>query len=305
MGAIYDILGKSTDADWLALRKTGIGASEMSVLLGVNPWKSEIELWGEKTGRVEAPDLSDVESVRWGQLLEPVVLEEYRRRADRAVRASGELLRSCAHPWALATLDGETCGREDAGWWPLEAKTTSAFRADDWEDGPPEMYRVQVHHQMLVTGAPRATIVCLLGGQRMVWQDIERDEQLVRKIVARGSEFWARVQSGEPPSPDGSASAKRALAGLYPEDDGATVELPDELDPVVEELLELKARGKDIEARITAAENRIKAAIGDAQRGVLPSGMAVSWKLQHRDEHVVKASSFRVLRTHKPKARAA
>ena len=72
---------------------------------------------------------------------------------------------------------------------------------------------------MLVTGAPKATIACLLGGQRLVWCDVERDEETIRRIIYHGERFWRAVQERTPPAPDGTESAKRALeiaaAGRY------------------------------------------------------------------------------------------
>jgi hypothetical protein len=53
---------------------------------------------------------------------------------------------------------------------------------------------------------------------------------------------------------------------------------------------------KEAEARKLAAENLIKAAIGEASFGDLPDGARYSWKQQSRKECVVAASTFRVLR---------
>ena len=45
--------------EWLKERKKGIGASEASCIIGVNPWKTNVELWQEKTGQREAEDIGD------------------------------------------------------------------------------------------------------------------------------------------------------------------------------------------------------------------------------------------------------
>ena len=37
--------------DWLAVRKHGIGSSDAAAAVGLNPYKSQLELWLEKTGR--------------------------------------------------------------------------------------------------------------------------------------------------------------------------------------------------------------------------------------------------------------
>ncbi|MGE8099101.1 lambda-exonuclease family protein [Pseudomonas fluorescens] len=60
--------------DWLAVRKQGIGSSDAGVAVGLNPYKSQLELWMEKTGRdttLPKADPHDEESpMYWGNVLE-------------------------------------------------------------------------------------------------------------------------------------------------------------------------------------------------------------------------------------------
>lgn len=64
-------------ADWLEVRRTGIGGSDAAAAVGLNPYKSQLELWLEKTGRdaeLPKPDPNDTtEPIYWGTLLEPIV----------------------------------------------------------------------------------------------------------------------------------------------------------------------------------------------------------------------------------------
>ena len=53
--------------EWLKERKKGIGASEASCIIGVNPWKTNVELWQEKTGQREAEDIGDKDCVMYGK----------------------------------------------------------------------------------------------------------------------------------------------------------------------------------------------------------------------------------------------
>jgi putative phage-type endonuclease len=289
----------TTAPGWLAARLTGIGASEIASVLGESPWKSALELWGEKTGSIASADLSGSEAVEWGHRLEPVILVAYAERSGRAAAPSGELLRCEQHPWALVTLDGVTSDGEAS--WPLEIKAVGAARGDEWADGPPAHYRLQLQHQMLVTGAQRATIAALIGGQKLVWADVARDEQTIRRIVYHGERFWRLVEAGTPPEPDGSESAKRALLRLSPQDDGSTIALPGDLIDVLDELEEIKSVLSKLEAAKLEHENRLRAALGAATRGVLADGRAVSWKSQTMPERVLRASTTRVLRIHKAK----
>lgn len=299
---VYEVICDAHDSDWLARRLSGIGASEIAAVLGVSSFKSRYALYQEKIGAIEPPDLSDVERIDWGKRLEPLIIDAYQDRTGRPVRHSGKLLRSKRYPWALCTLDGETTEQPRPWWWPLEIKTTGAFMASDWVDGAPEIYDLQVHQQMLVTGAEVATVACLVGGQKLVWCDVERNEETIRRIVYHGERFWADVQERQEPPPDASASTREAMRRLYPEDNGETVVLDDEIETLVRELAELKDEKKLVEADIEEREARIKAALGEAQRGVFPaSDWAVSWKAFQRKGYTVQPSVSRRFLIHAPK----
>lgn len=302
----YEILCDTDEEPaWLSARFAGIGASEIGSVVGMDQRSSPFKLYQEKTGAVAPDDLSDVEAVRWGHRLEPVIAEDFRERTGRIV-ARGRarkycVLRSKEHPWALASLDFWT-GPSNHDLWPLEVKNANAYRAEDWLNGTPEYYVAQLHQQMLVTGSRRATSAVLIGGSQLAWCDVERDENLIRKIIFNGSRFWDLVQRREPPPIDGSVATKNTLSRLYPQSNAQAVVLPATMEDEVYEWRRLKETEKVAAARITELENSIKNALGEAERGIIIStGDAVSWKTQHVREHVVKAGTKRPLLFHQSK----
>lgn len=299
--AAYEMLcdQDANEQVWLAWRLTGIGASEISTVLGINKWNSALGLYAEKIGELPPLDLSDNEAVWWGKELEPLVVKRYKKMTGRGVQPAHWLLRSKEHPWALCTLDAWLLDSEGPMIdfkAPLELKTTSAFKAEEWADGPPEIYYAQVQQQLLVTGYPFASIACLLGGQKLVWCDVQRDEQYIRKIIYQGARFWQQVQDRTPPEPDSSRASLEALNRLYATPTEQIVELPADLQDEVDVLMNLKEAKKNAEESITGIENKIKAALGNASVGYFPDRSGFSWKLQRRPEHTVKASEFRQLR---------
>ena len=52
--------------EWLEERKKGIGGSDVACILGMSPYKSNVELWEEKVGIREAEDISEKEYVKNG-----------------------------------------------------------------------------------------------------------------------------------------------------------------------------------------------------------------------------------------------
>ena len=53
------VIDNADHAAWLKARGYGIGGSDASAILGMNPYKSNIELFEEKTGRLLPEDISD------------------------------------------------------------------------------------------------------------------------------------------------------------------------------------------------------------------------------------------------------
>jgi len=49
---------------WLEARKQGIGGSDAPTVAGINPWKSPVELYMEKTGEIEPQEAG--EKAYWG-----------------------------------------------------------------------------------------------------------------------------------------------------------------------------------------------------------------------------------------------
>lgn len=301
----YLVLCDTNDEqEWLATRSQGVGASEIGAIIGMDHRSSPLKLFYEKTGAVEPDDLGEIEAIKWGHRLEAVIAQAFEEETGRPVVRGRErkysVLQSQAHPWALASLDFWT--GEGGELWPLEIKNVNAFRAEDWVDGTPEYYLAQLQQQMLVTGAKRGTSAALIGGNRLIWCDIDRDEALIRKITFHGSLFWERIKQNTPPEPDGSEATLAVLKKLHPQDDGNTIELPMALAETVDEWRQVKGEIKVLEARETLLGNRLRAALGDAQNGVFPTGDRVSWKTQQVKEHTVKAGSKRPLLYHPSKA---
>jgi putative phage-type endonuclease len=305
----YDVLCDTDNHDeWLAVRGSGIGASEIGAVLGlpgIAHRSSPLKVYCEKTGAVEPNDLSDVEAIEWGHTMEPVIAERYAARTGRPALTgrSGryQVLRSKEHPWATCSLDFWTRADAMAPFHPLEIKKVSAFLAEDWLNGTPDYYHAQVQQQILVTGAAMATSACCIGGSRLAWCDVPRDEEMIRKIIYHGSRMWQRIQDRDPPEPDGSEATRKTLHRLFDQDDGSTVVLPAVLEPTVYEWRDVKAQIKALEEREKLLANQIKATLGDAQQGVFPAGGRVSWKTQQVREHTVKAGTKRPLLFHPPK----
>lgn len=268
----FDVVCSTDDrGEWLRERTGGIGASEMAAVMGLYKYSSALEVYARKIGAFD-PTNDDVgEPAYWGTQLEDLVVREFAKRTGKTVVRQQHLLRSTTYPWALSTLDAAVFPEAV----PVEAKTASAYLLDDWTDGTPLYYRIQCHQQMLVTGTERVYAACLVGGQKFIWDVIERDESLISQIIDAGTRFWRCVQEQVPPAPDGSESAERALAALVssrvesidarPVLDASLVSVGSQLEQVQLDLRALNAGVKDLTKKRNELQQQIRLAMNGSK----------------------------------------
>jgi putative phage-type endonuclease len=269
--------------DWLAVRKKGIGSSDAAAAVGLNPYKSQLELWLEKTGRdssLPKLDPNDEESpAYWGNVLEPIVAWHYSKRSGNRVRRINAVLQhpDPKLPWMLANIDREVIGADDVQ--ILECKTAGINGARLWKEGVPEYVQLQVMHQLAVTGKQAAEVAVLLGGQHLEIHRIERDESMIARLIDLERLFWDYVVSDTPPPADGTASAEAALRCLYPEDNGQTLDFSQHTE-LASTYMELKVARQSItqqETREAQLKQVLQQAMGSATRAKFAEGY-ISWK---------------------------
>ena len=260
---------------WLEVRKGGIGSSEAAAAVGLSPYKSQLELWLEKTGRADTlTEHKGMDDPRfWGTLLEPYVAVAYQQKTDRKVRKVNAVLQHPTLPFMLANIDREVIGCPDVQ--ILECKTAGEFGSRLWKDGVPEYVQLQVQHQLAVTGKAAADVAVLLCGQKLEIHRIERDEEVIARLVVLESRFWGYVESDTPPPTDGSESAGRALRHLYRGNDTtldftADVELGRDFDALATLNAEIEAKAKEAEQ----LKQSIQQAMGDASKAIFANGTA-------------------------------
>lgn len=267
-------------ADWLEVRKQGIGGSDAAAAVGLSPYKSQLELWMEKTGRdadLPKPDPTDTtHPVYWGTLLEPIVAAAYTQQTGRRVRKVNAVLQHPQFPFMLANLDREVVGVP--GIQILECKTAGEFGAKLWKEGVPEYVQLQVQHQLAVTGKRAADVAVLICGQKLEVHRIERDDDLISRLIALEAKFWQYVTSNTPPPADGSESADRALRTLYP-GNGSAVDFSDDrpLSSTFADLVYLRDDIKAKEAQAEQMKQTLLQAMGDASVARFETG-SVSFK---------------------------
>lgn len=255
-------------SEWLELRAKGIGGSDVSVIAGINTFKSVFQLWMEKTGLMEIEE-EENEFLHFGNVLEPVVRNEFMNRTGKKVKLKKAIIQHPEYPFMMANVDGLIYDKED-GLCIFEAKTASAYKEKEWDNHVPEEYQLQVQHYMAVTGAKKTYIAALIGGNKFVYHTIERDEELIKLIIEMESHFWNyNVLKNIPPDIDGSPATTQYFNSKYSQGNGERIQLPKEAkelilsyDQIVESLKELDKKKGEI-------TNKLKSYLEENELGVI------------------------------------
>lgn len=247
-----------------------IGGSEAAAACGLDPFRSRVQLWLEKTGKVEPIEAG--EAARWGTLLEPLIRAETMQREAVQIYA-GDVVEN-------GHLIGHTDGRVESsrGVGVFEAKATGIRQAPLWNEGEvPVHVTLQVHHYLTLTGFDHALVAALIGGSRLETRWIERDGEVIERMLALEDEFWRFVTSDTPPPPDGSAATDAVLKRLYPTSSGEIVNLTTEDAALVARLRQVKDANKEGERQESELEQRVKMRLGDAAVGIHDGVTLVKW----------------------------
>lgn len=247
--------------EWLELRKTGIGGSDIGTICGFNKWESPYSLWAKRTGLISS-DIQANESMEWGNRLEPVILDKF---ADEHPEL--ELLRNVgtwAHPerdWQLANPDAIFKQGDEYG--IVEVKT--AQYEDDWVEGVPPHYEAQVQWYLDVFGYDRAYVVALFHGNR--YREIEvRASRLQQDIAVEfAGEFKEFLDLNKAPDFDGANSTYQAVRAVHPEIENTEVELG----WLGVQYFELEQEYKAAEAKLNLVKSHILDAMGKSKRGLV------------------------------------
>jgi predicted phage-related endonuclease len=266
--------------EWHAARRNGIGASEVGVLFGCDPYRTQAELYAMKVG--ELVD-EETEEMRMGRLLEPFLLTLCRTCENcgqrRKLQAWQEMVIDGEAPHLFSTPDAyyEDCstGANDG---VLETKATSEAESPA---GPPLRWQLQVASQQSCTGARHAKIAALYQSTRFRIHDVPRNDAVITAIRERVEWWWwTYVRRGVVPRDPARPLPEHILDALYPKEvAGKTVVLPPEAVEWNDRAVELQKEIAKSTRHLEEYKCWLKEAMGDAERGVVPGRDRVwQWK---------------------------
>lgn len=265
-----EILEYSDEEDWLSLRAKRIGGSDIGAIVGVNPYKSIVDVYIDK---IQGSEFKGNEATHWGHMLEGTLMKEFASRHNELIVYEAPY--SVVNDFLIANLDGILKDKETGDYGVLEIKTTSVWNKKEWEeDVIPQSYYAQVQHYLMLTGYKFAYVSVLIGGQQYKEFRVERSEEDIELIKTKATEFYKEnILKEIPPMPDGSDAYMEYLKKKAAEiENNELIELEDleikaeELKHISEQIKELQKEEqllKEIILDRMIKENAQKAKIGN------------------------------------------
>ncbi len=272
-----------THEEWLELRKAYIGGSEAGAIIGMNPYKSAYTLWAEKTGRA-VPFAGNI-TTEVGAYLEDFVAKKFEYETGKKVRRENFMLVNDKYPWAEANVDRMVVSEKAL----LEIKTTNSFPNMKKIKGGefPDVWYAQMTHYLAVTELERAYLAVLVNCREVCFFTLERDEDEIKSLMNAEEKFKQYIDSDTEPPVDGSDSTTNTITAMYPDGNDSEVSLV-AYENDLRQYLEISQHIRDLEALKKEKINKIKAYMGEAEKGEC-EGYKCSWKTTQRNSFDVKA----------------
>jgi len=248
---------ESGTSAWHEAREDSIGGSEVSTIMGLNPYESAYALWAKKTGKI--PSLIEENwAIRFGKAFESPILGLWSQEHPEYEVFTTGTYQDALLPFRHANPDALARHRETGEWIVVEVKTARST----W-DSVPAGYVAQVQHYMDILGLKQAAIVAVAG---MTWYDtwVARDDFEIEAQRQRVAEFYTMMMSDEKPAWDGSESTYEAVRYQHPEIVNEEVEIE-----ALFELSNLQAAYDKANSDLREAKSQVLDAMGNAKHAYM------------------------------------
>jgi len=273
-------------AEQLEMRRSMITASDTYVLAGEGySDQSPLQVYLSKVS--DSPGWQGNVYTRIGEMLEPLLMDLLAEQRGLTL-TQGTTERHPIIPWLGATPDRNVVDEKGRRYAVVEGKAVMNPRsAAAWETMPPDRVVIQATIQMLVARVRVAYVPAIVLGDFRIWELELDNENLGPALLEMDEEFWTtHVVPRVPPPPDATEASARALRELYPRVKGGLVRASQEVEEAAREWFAADRQLTEIAARQLAAENLLKAAIGEHAQiagdgwmaSWLPRKGSVSWK---------------------------
>lgn len=313
-----------TEQEWQNLRSKMVnqgmvGGSDASTLLGLNKYKSEINLYYQAIGINTLPNKMN------GAMLHGKQLEKYvadcwqyfdgteegwvaNTLADNKIkkyRRINSILINPKYPSLFANVDAKITAHPVYGKKSgvLEVKTISGYSSDSYEAGIPPGYLIQLQHYLIVTGYKYGEIVYLKDGRDLGCLTFDADKELQDMIKEKAEAFQQRVRKARyemamnaksdmereqiasyfEPDADSTLAFNEFVSERHKaRDNEAVMQGSPEMQNFAEKFMQHNSEIKEAESHKMLYQNKLKQIMQNERASVmlLPSGGKITWRKQ-------------------------
>ena len=279
-------------AEWLQLRQSGIGGSDIAAIIGVSPYATAYDIYQSKTQPVNE---ETSEFAYWGTVLEDTVAREFSKRSGLKIQNVNFLMRHPEHRWAIANIDRAIINPAIKGNVRfkdgklttdqiVEIKTASEYVGKNWgseeSDEVPDQYQCQAQWYMGVTDTQVCHMAVLIGGNKYRQYKIERHQDFIDYLFEAAESFWTNnVLAGVEPDATTLQNAKDKYPRHNP-DTTLDVELDSEAAKAFEHYETLKAQEKEVKAALELAQTDLICQIQNNETLAIDGEVVATYKVQ-------------------------
>lgn len=258
-------------ADVTKNRNKFIGGSDVAAILGLNRYKTAYEVWEEKKHNIKT--FEGNQATEWGKKLEPVIIAHFEQVNNvkvfdnNARYISKEYDFLGCHPDGICTINNENV--------LIEVKTVSTDAYKFWGNSLPKEYYCQVQHNLYVLGLKKAKFIYLVLDSRFYSEiEVNFDAEYITEQNNFLVKWWNEYIVGE------STPIKTVTDYEKENPDVKMVEADEDAAQKHIELIEIKAKIKDLETQKEAIEDFLKLKIGDATDLMYGLNTIATWRPQ-------------------------
>jgi putative phage-type endonuclease len=295
LNTLKDFIKMLNNQDFTANRTKYLGGSDIGAILGFSKYRTALDVWLEKTGRV----VNSVDNlpVRFGSFAEEFVANEYATQTGFNLVHSEEGVTHPQYPFMVGHIDRfvfdsiENANGLDSELFHgdgscaaahlLECKTASPFNQSDWgelgTDEVPMSYLVQCLWYLAITNLERCDVAVLFGNSDFRIYEVYRDKELEDLIITKAASFWNDYVQLDTPPPAQSESDYQHL--FKKEVNGKAVEAQPLICELTQKLCLLNSEIKSKEVEISQIKQTIMSQMGEAELLTYQGKVLATWRL--------------------------
>ena len=270
----------SNREEWLLLRKTYLGGSDMAAICGVPSFKkTALDVYFSKVN----PEITELtkddhnyEAAYWGAKLEENIAERYAEEHNVKVTTEPNLIRHPKYPFIAGNIDRLVGNRE----YILECKTAHFMKSKEWgEEGTdqiPESYLIQSAYYSSIGEVPKTVVAVLIGGQDFRIYTYQRNKEFEDKLIKIACNFWHNhVLKRIPPK----CSSLADTFNLFPHGNHKKLKASENITQKIYELKKLKEQESNTQTAIDKLKVEIQEFMQDYDILLDSNGCVVAtWK---------------------------